>query len=355
MLQSFFESPGAMRGLVEVMGDDVLHVQGNTAAAEFLGLAREAMRHRRASALGVPKRTVRTWLAHLEASERDKQPITFDFLCPARTGARWLRATVSSLGAAPDGPSWRVRCSYEVFDITEARETEDALKREKAERAASEARERRTVVEERTRFAREMHDTIAQGLAGVVIQLEAAKDALAGDPAAAEAHIERACSLARESLAGARRSVWALRPDAMERGPLPTALAHLVHQMASGVPAQISLITTGDDFRLHRQTEDELLRIGQEAIANALKHSQATEIRVTLDFDTGRVELSVHDNGRGFDPSSPLRPGGLGLRGMQERSARVGGSFTVSSAPGQGTRVTIQVPTPPGQGGYDGK
>ena len=346
VFQSLFEIPGAMRGLVQVLGDDILYLRANRASAEFFGLSRSAMRNRRATEIGVPKKTVRAWMAYCEESRRINQPVTFDYARSTSNGDQWLRATVSTVGVPPEGLSWDVCFCYEMRDITEIRETEEALKRGGAERAAALKRERRSVVEERARFAREMHDTLAQGLAGVVIQLEAAMHALPDKPETAEAHVARACQLARESLGGARRSVWALRPHGMEEGNLSSALSQIVDQLAPGSPTQISFATEGQGYELSGETEDNLLRIGQEAMTNALKHARPSQIRVVLDYDDERVRLRVEDDGQGFDPSVTDQGDGLGLRGMRERVARIGGRLTVDSQPGEGTRVVVEVPAP---------
>jgi signal transduction histidine kinase len=161
--------------------------------------------------------------------------------------------------------------------------------------------------------------------------------------------------LARESLTWARRSVWALRPDVMEHGTLPRALAQLIKQLSAETAVQIKLKTTGKEWSLPREREDHVLRIGQEALTNALKHAQARHIHVGLDFNPERLELSVQDDGQGFDPTGATRPGGFGLRGLRERAGRIGGQLTVASEPGQGTRIVVQVPAPEGQGGSDDK
>jgi PAS domain S-box-containing protein len=226
-----------------------------------------------------------------------------------------------------------------------------ALQKEIVERERAEAREHQVVVEERTRIAREIHDTLAQGFTGIVIQLEAAEDVLATQPEAARLHVLRARTLARESLAEARRSVWALRPPALGADDLGYAFLHLVHKLAEESGTPIGFTLQGVLRPLSQDIEHHLLRIGQEALTNALRHAQASEIRVTLTCGDDRIELSVEDNGAGFDMTAPAYRQGLGLRGMQERAESLGGKLTITSEPGQGTRNRVVVPVPRGAGG----
>ncbi|MHB8995518.1 MAG: PAS domain-containing sensor histidine kinase [Armatimonadota bacterium] len=229
------------------------------------------------------------------------------------------------------------------------------LQAEIIERERAEAREHTVVVEERTRMAREIHDTLAQGFTGIVIQLEAAEDVLVEDPEEARLHVLKARTLARESLAEARRSVWALRPVVLGAGDLGYAFLHLVKKLAeeSGIPIDFTL--RGVLRALNEDLEHHLLRIGQEALTNALKHAKASEISVTLTSDDEHIALSVEDRGQGFDTESPAYRPGLGLRGIQERTDSLGGKLTLTGAPGHGTRVEVMVPLPRNEGGSLGE
>jgi len=200
------------------------------------------------------------------------------------------------------------------------------------------------VLEERTRIAREIHDTLAQGFTGVVIQLEVAEDALSDDPEEARAHLLRARELARESLTEARRSVWHLRPPALERGDLVSALASLVAELAHESTVEIEFSHHGVPPRLAPDTESNLMRLCQEALTNARRHARAGSIRVELVFGSRQVELRVEDDGQGFDPSQPSHPDGFGFLSMTERAERMGGQLIIDSQPGQGTRVVVLVP-----------
>ena len=208
---------------------------------------------------------------------------------------------------------------------------------------------RTAVLGERTRMARDIHDTLAQGFTGVIIQLEAAKDANSLQRAAdADAHIERAVSLARLSLAEARRSVHALRPLALEHGSLSAALETMLENMTVGTGIRGHARTEGDAFAIALDWEEHLLRIGQEALSNALKHGTPRSINVLLRFSPTEIVLEVQDDGVGFDPNR--QSDGMGLTGMQERCARMGGHFELDTAPGRGVRLRVTVALDLGSG-----
>jgi signal transduction histidine kinase len=158
------------------------------------------------------------------------------------------------------------------------------------------------VVEERQRMAREIHDTLAQGLTGIITQLQAAEQA-ADDPAGWHRHFDAATGLARESLSEARRSVEALRPEPLETGRLSEALAGVAGRWSAlhGIPAQVT--TTGTARPMPHQAEFALLRTAQEALANVARHAAATRVGVTLSYMEHEVALDVRDDGCGFDPA----------------------------------------------------
>ena len=202
------------------------------------------------------------------------------------------------------------------------------------------------VQDERTRMAREIHDTIAQGLTGIVTQLEAA------DAAASEADVRDrlriARGLARESLTEARRSVDALRPEPLERAQLPEALADLVDRWSETTGVRVRRETTGATRPLLPDVEVALFRVAQEALANVAKHAEATTVGITLSYMDDVVVLDVRDDGRGFD--LPDRgAGGFGLTAMEQRVHRVSGTLTVESAPGEGTALSASVPAIPAE------
>lgn len=199
------------------------------------------------------------------------------------------------------------------------------------------------VLAERNRMAREIHDTLAQGFAGISLQLEAVDETLSESPSVARKHLNRARSLVRSSLAEARRSVWELRSPALESTDLPSALSNIALQLAAN-PLRPSVNVTGDRRRLPSTVEENLLRIGREALTNAVKHAQAQTIDVDLNFEAHRVLLSVRDDGCGFDPDHQhsLGNSGFGLISMRERAEAIGAKLNVDSKPGNGTLVTVE-------------
>ncbi|WP_326807503.1 MULTISPECIES: sensor histidine kinase [unclassified Streptomyces] len=202
------------------------------------------------------------------------------------------------------------------------------------------------VSDERRRLAAEIHDTIAQGLAGIIAQLQVASGK-AGPEACAP--IDLAAGLARQSLAQARRSVQNLAPSELEHDALPTALEKTTSEWSrsSGVHAGFTL--TGTPEPLHSEVEATLLRIAQEALTNVDRHAGATRAGVTLSYMGDEVTLDVRDDGRGFDPHCPpSRPtrggGGFGLGGMRSRAERLAGRVDIETEPGGGTAVSARVP-----------
>jgi signal transduction histidine kinase len=237
--------------------------------------------------------------------------------------------------------SERRRFSAEDLELAQALAQQVTLTMQLAQLA--EQGRQGAVLAERNRMAREIHDTLAQGFTGIVVQLEAAEDVLGEKDPAARAHLERARALARRSLAEARRSVYALRLPRLEREPLPSALRASVGALTAGTPLEVAWAIEAGWPALADELEQDLLRIGQEAAINTLKHAQARRLRVALSATAGEVRLEVSDDGRGFDPAASAN-GGFGLLGMRERAERHGGTLEVNSQPGSGTTVRCRVP-----------
>jgi signal transduction histidine kinase len=203
------------------------------------------------------------------------------------------------------------------------------------------------VLDERARLAREIHDTIAQGLTGIVTQLEAAGVA-DGDPVVRRRHIDTARGLARESLTEARRSVDALGPRQLVEAQLPDAIADMAKRWAETSGVELIIDTTGDPRPLLPELEVTLFRVAQEALANVGKHADAARVGLTLSYMDDVVVLDVRDDGRGF--ASGARGGaGFGLVAMEQRVRRVAGAFSVESAPGEGTALSASVPAIPAE------
>ncbi len=219
-----------------------------------------------------------------------------------------------------------------IAELTAARQDLAAAEREAA------------VAEERARLAREIHDTLAQGFASVVTHLEAADACLDADEERARRDVRAAEEVARASLADARTLVWALRPETIATAGLPAAIQR-VAAAASGVDGPVVEVTiSGRPRALHPEVEVTLLRAAQEALANARRHAGASHATVTLTYFADEVSLDVADDGRGFDPATAGRSGGMGLLGMRERVEGLEGRLAIESAPGEGTAVAVTLP-----------
>ncbi|MEU4261566.1 sensor histidine kinase [Streptomyces argenteolus] len=203
------------------------------------------------------------------------------------------------------------------------------------------------VADERRRLAAEIHDTLAQGLTGIIAQLQAATSTADADPSLAREHLDRAAGLARHSLGEARRSVHNLVPAALEDDDLPGALKKTVTGWAQRTGARADFTVTGTVEPLHDEVAATLLRIAGEALANAARHAGATRAGVTLSYMGDEITLDVRDDGCGFDPAAPAAhsgSSGFGLGGMRFRAERIAGTVTVESGPGLGTAVCARVP-----------
>ncbi|MFC9747532.1 sensor histidine kinase [Streptomyces niveus] len=202
------------------------------------------------------------------------------------------------------------------------------------------------VADERRRLAAEIHDTIAQGLTGIIAQLQVVT--ATSDPELARAHLNRAATLARHSLGEARRSVQNLGPTALDHDTLAEALKKTVAEWAERTGVDARFTVTGTEEPLHDEVAATLLRIAQEALANTARHAGAHRAGVTLSYMGDEITLDVRDDGRGFDPLV-LRPrsgaNGFGLDGMRARAERIAGTVTVESEEGGGgTAVSARVP-----------
>jgi signal transduction histidine kinase len=208
------------------------------------------------------------------------------------------------------------------------------------------------VRDERRRMAREIHDTLAQGLTGIVTQLQAAEQAAAQSPDGSTGwrhHVDAATRLARDSLVEARRSVDALRPEPLEGGRLSEAVAGVAERWSAlnGIPAQVT--TTGTARPIQPEAEFALLRAAQEALANVARHAHASRVGLTISYMENEVALDVRDDGVGFEPTVADR--GFGLVAMRQRIAALSGTLQVESEPGGGTAISACVPTVPALAG----
>jgi signal transduction histidine kinase len=200
------------------------------------------------------------------------------------------------------------------------------------------------VLEERNRIARELHDTLEQELAGITMQLDLATDCFQKAPRVAQQALETARDMSRHSMVEARRSVWDLRCQLLQDGDLVSALKQIVEPLVPRGQAKVDFKIQGSPVRLPGAVEMNLLRIGQEAVANALKHGCARAVSIELWYSAASVYLAVSDDGQGF-PSGQSSPAGhFGLLDMRERAQSMGSVLRIESEPGQGTRITVEVP-----------
>jgi signal transduction histidine kinase len=206
-------------------------------------------------------------------------------------------------------------------------------------------KEEQIIERERMRIARDIHDTLAQGFTGVIVQLEAAEDAQSrGLAEETSAHVKRAGDLARGSLQEARRSVRSLRQPACEQQGLPNALGALLEKMTAGTAVRAKLITDGESRRLAPEAEENLLHIGQEALVNALRHANASQFTARLVFGGKAFRLELQDDGCGFDQA--VAHDGFGLIGMKERAQTMGGELSIQTTRMGGTTISIALPVP---------
>ncbi|PPK65557.1 sensor histidine kinase [Actinokineospora auranticolor] len=215
----------------------------------------------------------------------------------------------------------------------------------------AEAQHTAGVLAERERLAREIHDTLAQGLSSILLLLRAAERSLPDTPGTAARHVDQARQAAADNLAEARRFVAALTPPALDDTTPAGALERLCATTATRHRITARFHLTGDPVPLPTAHEVALLRIAQAALANTVRHAGATTVEVTLSHLGDEVALDVVDDGTGFDPATLPAPdpgeGGFGLAAMRSRARALGGSLTIESAPGHGTALAARLPLPP--------
>lgn len=291
-----------------------------------LGVAAVAVVAATAQAYGLDKTTLVGLLGYVAVIVANVTPMVF-FSWFVRQGARRNDEREQALA-----------------ELNEANRKLEATLAENAglhQQLLSQAREA-GVLDERQRMAREIHDTLAQGLTGIITQLQAAEQA--GDER--HRHIDAAVRLARESLVEARRSVHALRPQPLETARLSDALADVASRWSALHRIAVQVTTTGTARPLRPDAEAALLRTAQEALANVAKHARATRVGVTLSYLDDEVALDVRDDGSGFDPAAgrPSETGGYGLIGMRQRIEGLSGTLQIESEPGFGTAISARVP-----------
>ncbi len=212
------------------------------------------------------------------------------------------------------------------------------------------------IMQERQRLAHEIHDTLAQGYMGIIMHLEAfdslsqSERSIQGKGDAARDHLNQARQIARENLVEARRLIWALQPEDLDRASLSEVLSLVVARWSqeNGIPA--TAVVTGQTCALYPEQELALLRAAQEALANVRKHAHASQVVVTLSYMEDMVTLDIQDNGIGVkqdgseEALSEEHAGGFGLKGLRERVTRLQGNMTIESAPDEGTTLVVALP-----------
>jgi signal transduction histidine kinase len=233
--------------------------------------------------------------------------------------------------------------SYIGRIITQSRERAGLIAQLEATRAElAEVSRQAGIMAERQRLAGEIHDTLAQGFSSILMLIQAAEAQLELSPATVRKQLGLAAQTARENLAEARTLVGGLASAQLQAGTLEDALCRITERTRAELGVQASFTRHGTSRRLPAATEVVLLRTGQEALANVRKHAAARNVAVRLCYASDRVRLEVTDDGAGFDPARA--GGGFGLRGMRARVTEAGGTLTVGSEPGAGTRVSAMVP-----------
>ncbi|HIK15353.1 MAG TPA: PAS domain S-box protein [Leptolyngbyaceae cyanobacterium M33_DOE_097] len=259
------------------------------------------------------------FLGYIQQVLRTQQTLTVEYSVFLNGREAWFSARIAPIDH--DRAIWLAR------DITALKQAEAA-----------------SILEERNRMAREIHDTLAQSFTGILAQVGAANQVLTDDVEATGAHLDLIKELARTGLTEARRSVVALRPQLLEEGNLQSALHRLIAQTrAAAMDTTLHYEIEGAVYALPTEVENNLLRMGQEALTNAIKHANADEIRVELVYDRDQVCLCVRDNGQGFGVGNIPASEGFGLLGMSERAERIGAQLTIGSQPGQGTEIIVTV------------
>lgn len=208
------------------------------------------------------------------------------------------------------------------------------------------AQQFKAVLAERTRLARDLHDTLEQTLAGIGLQIDTAARLAPRDPHASSTHLQLARNWLAQSQTDLRRSIWDLRSRELEQFDLAAALRRSADHLAEHAGVACEFTAAGDMSGLPEITEENILRIGQEALTNIARHARAKNVSISLKSTPDSLRLRIKDDGAGFDTARipNAADGHFGLTGMAERVKRLAGSFRVNSAPGQGTTIVVEIP-----------
>lgn len=202
------------------------------------------------------------------------------------------------------------------------------------------------ILGERTRIARDLHDTLAQNISTVVVQLDAAGESIIESPEQSKKFLTQAQELARESVMQVRKAIMELRDDTSLSKDLATSLRQAASRITEPQNISVYVKKQGEAMRLSNYKEDQIVRICEEAVRNAVKHAHPEKIDVELTFGKNQIELCIRDDGTGFDVDLAPKDAHFGLTGIQERTEHLGGAFRIHSRPGYGTEIRIQIPHP---------
>jgi signal transduction histidine kinase len=203
----------------------------------------------------------------------------------------------------------------------------------------------RAIVEERERLAHEMHDTLAQSFAGIGFQLQALRNRIQAEDKGLQQPLDVACDLARKSHDEARLTISSLRSEFLESSGLSTVLCAGAERLVQGGDIAVEAATVGDGSNVPLRVKDTLYRIGQEAIANSVRHAHPGHLTIRVEYRNESVHLMIEDDGKGFSAFS--KSSGFGLSGMRKRAESIDASFEIDSGQGEGTRVKVIAPLEP--------
>jgi signal transduction histidine kinase/ligand-binding sensor domain-containing protein len=205
----------------------------------------------------------------------------------------------------------------------------------------------RVIMEERTRIAREWHDTLMAGFAAISWQLEATREHIGEDTTRTKSELDRARNMVRHCQTEARRIIWDMHDSPEPVGPLSQALSKALDGMSARLEVSTRLSVSGEERVLSPLAVHHLTCICQEAVTNAIRHAAPKSIQIVLQYQSARVSLSVKDDGRGFRRTNASVPGHFGLSVMEERAKKLGGNLQILSSPEEGTQILIEVPATP--------
>ncbi|TXH64734.1 MAG: hypothetical protein E6Q88_15110 [Lysobacteraceae bacterium] len=208
-------------------------------------------------------------------------------------------------------------------------------------------RERNAVLAERSRIAREIHDTLANGLLGIRLHLDVAKALVDDAPAEAKSYLDRARDIANESAEEARRSVYAMREGSTSHPDVIRAIVRQVEILVLQAPLELHIQATPVPLAMASERQHELLRLVREAVINTINHAMATSLRIGIRLQDDELDIEIADDGKGFEGDGGAYSGArhYGLAGMRERAERLGADLTIITHPGEGTRIHLRVPT----------